>query len=129
MLYMGHFSFVDSPQLEDGTSIGAFQCVAEADDMDAALEKFKDIIVDLHTRGELFHEVNDIYLESCVEIRHIPAAGMLTHFQEWTIQCSRVGSISTDLPGVAKDCAAAYCCGPQEGFDDEEYEAEPFVTF
>lgn len=131
MLYIGHFSFVDSLADEEGqaTSIGAFQCLAEADDIDAALEKFKAIIGDLHARGDMFDEIADIFLDSCVEIRQVPEAGMLTHFQEWTVQCSRVGSISTDLPGVGEECAAAFCCGPESTLDEEEVEVEPFVTF
>ena len=135
MLYIGHFSFVESLADEEGqgTSIGAFQCLAEADDIDTALEKLKAIIVDLHERGDMFDEIEDIFLDSCVEVRHVPEDGMLTHFQEWTVQCSRVGSISTDVPGVGQDCAAVFRCGPEADLDDEEVEAEvevePFVTF
>ena len=56
MLYVAHFELSKPDENEDGPdlSIGYFSCVAEADDIDGAMDKFENIITKQREEGRLF---------------------------------------------------------------------------
>jgi hypothetical protein len=125
MLYIGEFNFME----EDGQHHGHCTCVAEAEDVDAALEKFESILRSLKNDGELFGDVEDVYLDSCVEISSIPAAGFLAHYTVYDGE--KHGSISTSIRGAEPDQCSAYSLDEPEDNEEQEegYEEEPFLSF
>jgi hypothetical protein len=138
MLYVGHFSFSEHAigrkfdDDDDNTPWhGIFTCMAEADTVHAAFDKFKALISQLRRDEDLFDGVEEVYLDACVEITTVPDAGMLTHFS--LREGEDTGGISTALRGVPEHCAAAYQLGSDTDEDDandeDDHDIEPFMTF
>lgn len=130
MLYLGHFSFSFSSKPRRKTPQpwhGNFTAVAEAKDVQAALKKFEKIILKSLDGSELFADVKEIFLESCVELKSVPPAGFLAHVA--LEEGESLGSISTTLPSVNRKYATSYHIEP-ESTDDEDgsYDAEPFIV-
>lgn len=129
MLYLGHFSFAfdSKPQAKQPQAWhGYFTAVAEAADATAALKKLEALIRKTAASSDLFSDVSEIYLESCVELRSTPRAGFLAHLalQEGESE----GSISTTLPGVSRTHARSYHYEPEAVESDGSFEAEPFIS-
>jgi hypothetical protein len=149
MLYVGHFSFTIDEALDDGPAHGVFSCVAEAGDVDDALEKLRALIVRLKEEDDTLTGVSEVYLDSCVEIRSLPEAGMMTYWISWPHE--ETTSISTGLRWAGEDEAVGYSVVPDDGGeaghahegehadghehahegdeDDDGWEVEPFVEF
>ena len=132
MLYLGHFSFAE----EEGTGESAqsdswhgyFTCVAEADDVEAAVRKFKVLLRRLRDRDDMFDGVQRIYLDSCIEIHSIPAAGFLAHLS--LREGKDIGDISTSIRGATEEQAVAFHLeSDEENEDGEPQESEPFIVF
>jgi hypothetical protein len=99
MLYVGHFSFSFQSRASRQKSQawhGYFTAVAEAPNVAGALEKF-EVIVRKSAASELFRDVSEIFLESCVELKSVPRIGFLAHVA--LEEGESLGSISTTLPG------------------------------
>ena len=142
MLYAGHFSFTTAETEEDGPSHGVFTCLAEAEDVDAALEKLRALIVRLKEEDDTLDGVTEVYLDSCVEVRSLPEPGLMTYWIMWPHE--ETSSISTGLRWAEDDEAVGYgmlaeseeahecgeeCDHDHEGDEDDGYEVEPFVEF
>ena len=142
MLYLGHFSFTTAPTDEDGPSHGVFTCIADAEDVDAALEKLHALVLRLKEEDDTLDDVSEVYLDSCVEVRTMPEAGMMSYWIKWPHE--ETTSLSTGLRLADEDQAVGYSIMPEhdhaddeadhehgEADDDDEdgYEVEPFVEF
>jgi hypothetical protein len=132
MLYLGHFSFAQESRRRGSTPPkpwhGYFTCVAEADEVEAAIEKFKALVRKLRDRSDMFSGVERIYLDSCIEIHSVPRGGFLAHFS--LKEGEEVGGISTSIRGATKKQAVAFHLGSDdENEDDELHESEPFIVF
>jgi hypothetical protein len=142
MLYVGHFSFTTAPTDEDGPSHGVFTIAAEAGDVNAALEKLRALVVRLKEEDDTLDDVTEVYLDSCVEVRSLPDAGLMTYWIKWPHE--ETSSISTGLRWAEGDEAVGYSVLPDDEDEDEhvhdeacdhehddetEFEVEPFVEF
>jgi hypothetical protein len=129
MLFLGHFSFSYETRL--GTKRkqpwhGHFTAMAEARDVDAALEKFATLIHGLADRNDLFADVEEIYLDSCVEVKSMPRAGFIGQVNLLEGDCP--GGVSTTLPRTAEKHAVSYHLEPESEEQDGSYEPWPFVV-
>ena len=129
MLFLGHFSFTYESRLGSRRKQpwhGHFTAVAEARNVDAALEKFAALIDDLAVKNDLLSEVEEIYLDSCIEVTSIPRAGFIgqVNLQEG----DSPGGISTTLPRTAEKHAVSYHLEPESEEPDGSYEPWPFVV-
>jgi hypothetical protein len=129
MLYLGHFSFLDNQDIDAEPGHGYFTTLVEATDVEAALDQFKALILKLNENEDLFDGVDEIMLDSCIEVLGtLPAEGILAHYQQWDGEPSE--TISTALPDVREDIAVAYIDeADEEGKDENGQPVEPFVVF
>ncbi len=129
MLYIGHFSFAFESKVRRKPAQpwhGHFTAVVEARDVAAALKKL-DAVVRKHAEGsELFSDVSEIFLESCVEVTSVPKAGFLAHVA--LEEGESLGSISTTLPAVNRKYATSYHIEPKNTDEDGGFDAEPFIV-
>lgn len=126
-MYIGHFSFFGDPDIE-GSSSGFFSCVADADDADSALNKFADLIEKLKDSDDLFEDTLDIFLDSCTELHSMPEGGFLDFYI--AVEPEPESAITTALRGATPEQATAFYIGSEtEGGEDEEENAEPFISF
>ena len=130
MLYLGHFSFEgENPEgPTGGPTHGWFTCVAEADSIELAVHKFRDLILGLKGDFEGFDSITKVYLDNCIEVKKMPPQGALAAFVENLGEPSP--SISTELPGVSADLCMSYGWIAEEEDEEEEGRVvEPFVKF
>ena len=130
MLYVAHFSFdttvVSADSAEDRPYHGHFALIAEADDVEEVLNKFKALIVRLHRDEGILDGVQQVFIDSCVEIRTIPNAGFLVHYAMIDGEC--LGGILTSIRGASAEDATAYDIeSPDEDDGVTTYNVEPFV--
>jgi hypothetical protein len=127
MLYLGHFSFSqDMPQPDSQNAEpwhGYFTTVAEAPDAETAIKKFRRLLRRL-SGSAMFEGVCEIYLDTCVEIRTVPARGFLAHFSSRAGE--DLGGISTSVVGAKASEATSFDLGPDDS--EEEQPCEPFVV-
>ncbi len=129
MLYLAHFSFSyeNTPRKKNAQAWhGYFTAVAEATNVAAALTKFEALVIKSAETSELFSDVKEIFLESCVELIATPKAGFLAHVA--LEEGESLGSISTTLPGLDHKYATSYHFEPDEADEDGGFDAEPFVV-
>lgn len=129
MLFLGHFSFAYESRLASRRAEpwhGHFTAMAEARNVDAALEKFGALIHDMAEKNDLLDDVEEIYLDSCIEVSAIPRAGFIgqVNLQEG----DSPGGISTTLPRTAQKNAVSYHLEPEEQDADGSYEPLAFVV-
>lgn len=129
MLFLGHFSFSYDSRLASRRAKpwhGNFTAVAEARNVDAALEKFASLIHELAEKNDLLTDVEEIYLDSCIEVSSIPRAGFIgqVNLQEG----DSPGGVSTTLPRTAEKNAVSYHLEPESEEPDGSYEPWPFVV-
>ena len=101
MLYVGHFSFSFQSKPSRKASQpwhGYFTAVVEAANVAGALKKLEVLAQKSAAASELFSDVSEIFLESCVELKSVPRTGFLAHVA--LEEGESLGSISTTLPGV-----------------------------
>jgi hypothetical protein len=129
MLYVGHFSFTQiSPRPGKEPWHGLFTLVAEARTLQTAVTKFQRLIHDLAKKHDLFDDVDDVYLDSCVEVRSVPRSGLLTFAT--LKEGEDTGGLSMSLLASGERNAASYSWGEPD--DDESTGSkpvEPFVRF
>lgn len=129
MLYIGHFSFAfesKARRQKPQAWHGQLTAVAEAANATAALQKLEDLIRKTAATSDLFTDVSEVFLESCVELRAVPRAGLLAHLA--LLEGDSEGSISTTLPGVDRKHARSYHFEPETVDADGAFEAEPFAV-
>jgi hypothetical protein len=129
MIYLGHFSFVSNvaptnevPEL----SHGYLTCVAEADSTELALRTFEVVLRRLKRSDELFSGVDNVHLDSCIEIRSIPKRGLLIYFNEERGESQP--AVSTSLFRSSTKYAVAYewmWSDPSQN----DCRREPFLVF
>lgn len=129
MLFLGHFSFSYETRL--GTKRkqpwhGHFTALAEARNVDAALEKFAALIHGLADKNDLFEDVDEIFLDSCVEVKSLPRAGFIGQVN--LLEGDSPGGVSTTLPRTAEKHAVSYHLEPESEEQDGSYEPWPFVV-
>lgn len=129
MLYLGHFSFAYE-SLVDATTPepwhGRFTALVEAASISAAMRKFEALIKKTAGSMDLFDEVDEIFLDSCIEVKSIPRAGLLGLVALQEGESS--GTISTTLPGVPEKYGASYQLEPETTEEDGSYAPEPFMV-
>jgi hypothetical protein len=127
VLYIGHFDFEE----KDDQHHGYCTCVAEAENVSAALEKFRSLLGSLKKNDDLFDNAEDIFLLSCIEASSIPEAGFLAQITVYEGKSS--GSISTSIRGDDADQCSVYgwASDEEDGDDDDERarDCAPFVSF
>lgn len=129
MLYLAHFSFSfdNKPRKKNPQAWhGYFTAVAEAKNVTGALKKFEALVIKSAETSELFSDVKEIFLESCVELKATPPAGFLAHVA--LEEGESAGSISTTLPGLNAKYATSYHFEPEQADEDGGFDAEPFVV-
>lgn len=129
MLYIGHFSFAfESKERRKPAQPwhGYFTAVVEAKDASAALKKLDELVRKSVEGAELFKDVTEIFLESCVEVKSVPKAGFLAHVA--LEEGESIGSISTTLPAVNRKYATSYHIEPETVDEDGGFDAEPFIV-
>jgi hypothetical protein len=129
MLFLGHFSFSYETRLGRKRKHpwhGHFTAAAEARNVDAALEKFAALIHGLADRNDLFADVEEIYLDSCVEVKAMPKAGLVGQVN--LLEGDSPGGVSTTLPRTAEKHAVSYHLEPESEEPDGSYEPWPFVV-
>jgi len=129
MLYVGHFSFSFQSKPSRKASQpwhGYFTAVVESANVAGALKKLEVLAQKSAAASELFSDVSEIFLESCVELKSVPRTGFLAHVA--LEEGESLGSISTTLPGVDRKYAASYHFEPDSADEDGGFDAEPFVV-
>lgn len=123
MLYMGFFSF---DGFTDKPINGYFTCAVQTADVDTSLDRFRHLLKIMRKEDEALTGVTNIYLDTVIEVKTVPAEGFLAHM------ISREGeldnSISTVLPHVDDRIAEAFTTASAET-EDEAVEMEPFMSF
>jgi len=132
MIYLGHFSFEDQDSVApDHPAIwhGYFSCMAEADSVDKALDKFHALLRRLARTSTVFRGVREVYLDSCIEVRSIPKNGFMTYYKESRGECNE--SISISLIGVGSNHhLAAYQFTEEQCADSADaLRTQPFFVF
>lgn len=125
MTYLGHFSFDQRPPRRGAPWHGIFTLVAEADSVAAALEKFDLLIHDLAAKHDLFNDIDEVYLDSCVELLAVPKKGLLSYVT--LREGEDVGGMSAALLGVPRTQAKSYSWGAPPETGGEPRTLEPFV--
>ena len=120
MLYIATFHFVSE---DDGRkSNGFFNMVAEAGNPETALEKFKSLVEQIRANGDTFDGKTEITLRNCVEIREMPAQGLLTQFE--SMRGAPAPAIFTALIGAPDGAAELFSLE-----DPDEEEVPIFLEF
>ena len=130
MLFLGHFSFAYDSRLASRRAQpwhGHFTALADAADVDDALEKFAELVEAFAQENDLLQDVEEIYLDSCIEVKKLPRAGFIGHVS--LQEGYSPGGISTTLPGTAEKNAVSYTLEPESEEEDGSYEPWPFMTF
>lgn len=134
MLYLGHFSFVENNDDDDGR-FGHFSSLIEAKTPEGAEKVFKKLILDMRKKKKLFTEPADIYLDTFIELGALPATGVITEYASYNRELAP-SRICTYLPHEDKGECKPYFWYPEdrpdiaEKIDGEEgFENVPFVSF
>jgi hypothetical protein len=109
MLYVIHFSFAEtSSSAPKGweTSHGFFTVLQEADEPEDAIDKCKLLLRKMHRESDWLRSGAKVFLDTCLEVKQLPAEGLLGFFQE--MPGSSCGGISRALPGASEDHAIGY---------------------
>lgn len=130
MLYLGHFSFVYESRI-GGKRLepwhGHLTTVAEARTVPEALRKFSAIIEKMATDGhEVFDDVEELFLESCIEVKKMPRAGFVAQV-DLQQGATDVG-ITATLPDTPQRYAVSFHLEPESEDKDGTYEPRPFMT-
>lgn len=130
MLFLGHFSFAYDSRLASRRAQpwhGHFTALAEARDVDGALEKFAALVEAFAQENDLLEDIDEIYLDSCIEVKKLPRAGLIGHLS--LQEGYSPGGVSTTLPGTSEKNAVSYTLEPESEEEDGSYEPWPFMTF
>jgi len=131
MIYMGHFSFESHWVVPPASaaSHGYFTCMAEAESVEKALDKFQGLLRRLARTSTIFTEVAEVYLDSCIEIKSIRTNGFLAHYKEMRGECKE--AISTSLVGVGTNShvVAYQFTGEQCEDHADDSVNQPFLIF
>lgn len=132
MLYIGHFSF---DEIGTGQEIrhGYFASVVDADNIERAVNEFKELIFSIRKMDETFQQISAVYLEDIIEFQHLPQKAIVTRIQSCAGQFPK--SVTHSLPGVASPGINAYGLeadvreSENQPTTDEFKESKPFIKF
>ena len=130
MLHIGHFSF---DEIDSNKRHGYFTCIVEADDEIAALQRFKEQIMEMKKYNVTFNKIVNIYIEDIIQVAYVPEKAVITRLQSSEGEFPK--SISCSLPSMGADkvmTAFGLTLNVQkhEGEEGDNYEeAEPFISF
>ena len=134
MLYLGHFSFDEITDDEEGR-FGYFSCMVEAESPEHVEKAFKKLIKDMRKKKTLFTEPANIYLDTFIEIGALPPTGVVTRYTSYNREFAP-GCITTYLPGEDRGECKPYFWYPSDRPDiaekldaGEGHDAVPFITF
>jgi hypothetical protein len=137
MLYLGHFSFEshDPAIPAEGTPRslskwrGYVSCMVEAESVDTALNKFGALLHRLARTSTILSEIDEVFLDSCIEIKSVPKRGFMAYYKEMLGECNQC--LSTSLVGVASnDHLVVYELPAEQGIDNgEAFVTQPFLVF
>ena len=100
MLHIGHFSF-DEIDSNKNKRHGYFTCVVEADDELAALQRFKEQIMEMKKYNVTFNKILNIYIEDIIKAAVVPEKAVITRLQSSEGEFPK--SISCSLPSMRSD--------------------------
>ena len=124
VLCVGHCRF-DGPEHElesEGLWTGWFTLLARAESPRSAEEKFHRLITEMKGWFEGFDSVVHVYAGDIIEVKELPAQGVLAHFHE-SPELGRQ-HLYTSLPAVSPELCVAY-----GRTNEANAEAKPFVSF
>lgn len=134
MLYLGHFSFDEITEEDDGR-FGYFSCLVEAQSPDHVEKAFKKLIKEMRKKKTLFTEPADIYLDTFIELGALPPSGVVTRYTSYNREFAP-SSITTYLPGEDRGECKPYFWYPEDRPDipdkidsGEQHDAIPFISF
>jgi hypothetical protein len=123
MIYLAHFSCDGEHNGEP--QHGWFTCVAEADDVEACVDKFRRLLNKLYKVEDVFNSVTRVYLEDVIQIMQVPDEGFLGHYSRSPGEAPP--SIATTLWGDTDTYCESYSPIPFDG--EKTQEIEPFIIF
>lgn len=140
MLYIGNFSYNDDSDSKDNYCL--MPIVVEADDADAAMEKFAAHLHEVRKGSDLLDGAHEIFLDSLTELEGVPSEPVICQWQKIVPAMDGLCSITSALPvmGEDDDFASAYAWGDEDDEhehvddlddldEDELSESEPFLLF
>ncbi len=118
MLYIGNFSYNDDSDSKDNYCL--MPIVVEADDADAAMEKFAAHLHEVRKGSDLLDGAHEIFLDSLTELEGAPSEPVICQWQKIVPAMDGLCSITSALPVVGEDddFASAYAWGDE----DDEHE-------
>ena len=131
MMYVGHLSF-DGHRMNETVrerTRGWFTCIVEADSVEGAVEKIRELVIASKGLYVALEEVDDVYLDDVTEVEKVPERGVLAHFEQ--TYDDPPSSVHTSLPGVPDEFCRSYGwhTGGGDGDDADGEDVEPFVSF
>jgi hypothetical protein len=113
----------------DESNRSIFTCVVEADRVEQAQNKLRNLLYKLRKEHEMFGQATEIYLDDLIEIKRVPPDGFLSRY-EISTRGGDFDNVSTALPGIAEEDCSLYTILPAEGHDqDKPVRLQSFVTF
>lgn len=131
MLFIGHFTF-DEIGIDDQPKHGYFSSIVDAENPDAAVEKFAAHIKRMKTEIPQMSDVVNVYIEEILRIGEIPTTPVMTRLQSSEGEFPR--SVSHCLPGAFDQEIEAFGFVPdvenhEMPNDGGFIESKPFLTF
>lgn len=126
MIYIGHFYF-DGLDAEGEEYCGHFTCMAEADSVEMAVEKFREHVHELRESSELLDGSVSVYIDDIVEIQKVPQKAIAIDFI--SSYADELFSHGCSIPSENLDGCAVYDWMPDGQSEEEGGEAEPFLEF
>jgi hypothetical protein len=133
MLFLACFSFTGrhgEGSLEGEAVSGHFNCMVDAEDVDAADRRLRALLRETRRHRNLFDGVSEVFLDALIAVKSVPRKGMITYFAEYMQEMP--DTLWTAAPYTAARYCDAYSYGDEgdeEGEEGEEAEAEPFLIF
>ena len=128
MLYLAHMS-CEEPLVNDPeqSNYSTFTCIVEADNVEQAQKKLRNLIFKLRKDHDMFGRVSEIYLDDLIEIKKVPLDGFLARYESRTLR-EEFDTLSTSLPGVDEEHCAQYTLLPSQAQEaDEPAMLTPFI--
>jgi hypothetical protein len=128
MLYVGHFSFsYESRHTKPPEPwYGHLTALVEAKDAAAAVSKCRALLRNAR-KHRLVTDAREIYLHAVVEVRSMPAAGLITHLE--VNRGADITGIWTSAPMTSGRHVRSYHHEPEDIRAGQQYRPEPFVVF
>jgi hypothetical protein len=124
MFYLGHFLFETDETVD--SAFGYFTCLAEAVDIDEAMDKFEKQITSRVEETDLFDDIRYIYLLDVIEFSSLPENGILGRFELFEGELPPSTNITLPYDKEIQGCAFYR---PQSDDEDEESDEDIIIPF